>query len=75
MNFSFSAIISKFKGLLGREDKSRVPVKKKTPATGTAEKKPVETSSEQAIRPNAAGKKRAKARTKKKRAARGKKSK
>ena len=75
MNLSFSAIISKFKDLLGREDKSRVAVKKKTPATGIAAKKPAETSSEQAIRPNATGKKRTKARAKKKRASRGKKSK
>ena len=75
MNFSFNAIISKFKSLLGKEEQSRVTGKKKSPATGIAANTSSETGSTQSVRPKAAtaaSKKRAKARTKKKKSAKGK---
>ena len=77
MNFSFSTIINRFKGLLGKEDQIRVTGKKKSPATRTAGNTHAEAGGEQPVRPKAAtsaGKKRAKVRAKKK-TARGKKSK
>jgi len=75
MNFSFSTIINRFKGLLGKEDQIRVTGKKKSAATRTAGNTRVETGGEGSVRPKAAtatGKKRAKVRAKKK-TARGKK--
>jgi len=79
MNFSFDTLINKFKGLLGKNNVSRVarsPVKskEKLQADRALDSTPASISSKQAIKPEEAApgnRKRAKARSKKRKAARG----